>query len=81
MARKNKRVTIETGRDKGKEFSITEMPVLKADRWAMRAIFSLTKAGVNIEGLDPKNGMMEMATQVMQKQKILVSSSQRSLAH
>ncbi|SPL70864.1 phage tail assembly chaperone [Acinetobacter stercoris] len=61
MARKVKDIEIQSGRDQGKKFRITEMPVLQADRWAMRAIFALTKAGVNIQGVDPKAGMLEMA--------------------
>lgn len=61
MARKTKRVPIKTGRDQDKIFLVTEMPVTQADRWAMRAIFSLTKAGVDIEGLNANNGMLEMA--------------------
>ncbi|MDS7935669.1 hypothetical protein RMB03_17390 [Acinetobacter sp. V91_7] len=61
MARKTKRVPIKTGRDKDKTFLVTEMSVTQADRWAMRAIFSLTKAGVDIEGLNASNGMLEMA--------------------
>lgn len=48
MARKTKTVTIESGRDEGKSFLITEMPVTKADKWANKALCNLLKAGVDI---------------------------------
>ena len=35
---KTKTITIETGRDKGKSFVITEMPAAQADNWAMRCL-------------------------------------------
>lgn len=42
-------VTItEDDRDKGKCFRITEMDADRAEDWAMRAVFVLTKAGVDI---------------------------------
>lgn len=61
MARKTKTLTIDKGRDEGKTFLITEMPLLKADKWASKALFALMRGGQGIEGIDPKNGMMEMA--------------------
>lgn len=46
MARKTKRVTITAeGRDKGKQFEITEMPVDQGERWANRAILMFMNAG------------------------------------
>lgn len=36
------------GRDKGKRFVITEMPALKAERWAMRALIAMAKSGVQM---------------------------------
>lgn len=35
-------------RDKGKRFVITEMPALKAERWALRALLALTHAGAEL---------------------------------
>lgn len=49
MARKTKTLVIESGRDQGKSFLITEMPVTRADKWANKALCNLLKAGI-----DPK---------------------------
>ena len=49
MARKTKTLVIDSGRDKGKSFLITEMPVTRADKWANKALCNLLKAGI-----DPK---------------------------
>jgi hypothetical protein len=43
------------GRDKGKVFVLTEMPALKAEKWALRGVMALAKAGVEI---DPDGGGM-----------------------
>mgnify|MGYP007010366395 FL=1 len=40
MALKSTSVTIEKGRDKGKRFFISEMPVRKLEWWALRLILS-----------------------------------------
>lgn len=75
MARKTKTVTIESGRDQGKSFLITEMPVTKADKWANRAILAMMRGGVDVgsvnfgsirgaitgESADPTGGMLELA--------------------
>ena len=46
MARQTKLVTITApGRDRGKTFQITEMPVDHGERWANRAILVLMNAG------------------------------------
>ena len=58
---KTKTITIETGRDKGKSFVITEMPAAQADNWAMRALIALANGGVDLGGLSPQQGMMGMA--------------------
>lgn len=50
MARKTKTLVIESGRDQGKSFLITEMPVTRADKWANKALCNLLKAGI-----DPKS--------------------------
>lgn len=36
------------GRDKGKCFLVTEMPAFQAEKWAMRALLALGKAGVEV---------------------------------
>lgn len=41
---KEKEIKIETGRDAGKVFKITEMPAFQMDRWATRALLVLGKA-------------------------------------
>ncbi len=61
MTLKTKEVVIESGRDEGKKFLITEMPLLKADRWAQRALFALASGGVDAGTLDLSGGMLEMA--------------------
>ena len=38
-------ITIEEGRDKGKRFKITEMPAVKMDKWATKALLILGKSG------------------------------------
>ncbi|MDE1479977.1 hypothetical protein KKJ01_17565 [Xenorhabdus bovienii] len=61
MALKSTTITIESGRDAGKTFVITEMPVIKADNWAMRAIFAVANGGIDIGDIRPEMGMMGMA--------------------
>lgn len=46
--RKTKVVIINDGRDTGKHFLITEMPALKAARWADRAFLALAHSGIDI---------------------------------
>ena len=59
--RKEKIFTVEKGRDAGKTFVVREMPVIQADRWAQRALFSMAKAGIDAHGMDFNNGMLGMA--------------------
>ncbi|MDF7438769.1 hypothetical protein [Proteus mirabilis] len=61
MSLKTKTITIEKGRDEGKTFIITEMPITKADNWAMRALFAIANGGIDIEGINPNMGMLGMA--------------------
>lgn len=61
MSLKTKTITIEKGRDEGKTFVITEMPITKADNWAMRALFAIANGGIDIEGINPNTGMLGMA--------------------
>ncbi|BET96538.1 hypothetical protein [Xenorhabdus taiwanensis] len=58
---KSKTITIESGRDAGKMFVITEMPIVKADDWAMRAMFTIANGGIDIGDIRPEMGMMGMA--------------------
>ena len=60
MALKTKTLVIENGRDKGKKFIIEEMPLLKADRWASRALIALSGAGLTVP--DPKEGILGVAS-------------------
>jgi hypothetical protein len=57
--RKTKTVTItEEGRDKGKNYHLTEMPVWDAEKWAARAILALAKSGVEIpDGVEGMAGL------------------------
>jgi len=60
MARKVETIYIEDeGRDKGKCFVITEMSAYQAERWALRAISALIKAGFEIP--DETAGMAGIA--------------------
>lgn len=38
---KSVEITVEEGRDKGKKFKITEMPAVKMDKWATKALLIL----------------------------------------
>lgn len=59
MALKTKTITIESGRDAGKRFVITEMPAAKIDKWAMRVLLAL--AGANIDVGAAQEGVIGMA--------------------
>lgn len=49
MARKSLTVKITTeGRDNGKTFLIREFPASKAEKWAIRAILSMGRTGVDL---------------------------------
>lgn len=62
MARKTIDYTVtDEGRDKGKVFTLTEMPASQAESWAMRAILALMAGGVDLpEGFE-RLGMAGMA--------------------
>ena len=49
------------GRDKGKTFLITEMPATKAEDWAIRAMFALGAANVDIPEGALQLGMAALA--------------------
>src|SRR6266702_1240453 len=62
MARKTKHVTIHLeGRDKGKQFFITELPASKAEKWAAKAFLALAHAGVEIPDEIRGAGMAALA--------------------
>ena len=49
MARKTRSYTVtDEGRDKGKIFILTEMPALRAEAWAARALLALIAGNVQI---------------------------------
>lgn len=49
MARKTSTYIVDSdGRDKGKHFLLTEMPVTKTEDWAIRALLALGSANVEI---------------------------------
>lgn len=60
--RKSLTVTItDEGRDKDKQFILTEMPALQAHYWAVKAILALGKNGVDLpEGFE-ESGMAGIA--------------------
>lgn len=41
-------VVSDEGRDKGKCFVITEMPVAKSEKWAIKALLALGRSGVEV---------------------------------
>lgn len=59
MSLKTKTIVIEKGRDQGATFLITEMPVVKADKWAMKALLAMAGAGINVP--DVSEGMVGIA--------------------
>lgn len=59
MALKTKHITIEKGRDAGKQFVITEMPAAQIDNWAMRVLLALAGAGIDVA--EANQGMMGLA--------------------
>lgn len=61
MARNVKRITIEAdGRDQGKVFVLREMPASQAEKWAMRALLSVARSGIDI-GQAAGQGMQGIA--------------------
>lgn len=46
--RKTVTISIGEGRDAGKLFKITEWPAVQTERWILRAVFGLGKAGVEV---------------------------------
>lgn len=63
MARRTETFTATDGRDKGKVFLITEMSAYAAERWAIRAVFAMGKAGVEIP--ETSGGMASIAGNIL----------------
>ncbi|CAB5151629.1 hypothetical protein UFOVP148_53 [uncultured Caudovirales phage] len=57
MARKEATFVGETGRDKGKQFHITEMSASKAESWAIRVLLAIGNAGIDIPDGLAEQGM------------------------
>ncbi len=61
MARRSKVVTIEAeGRDKGKQFLLTEMSADAAERWAIRCLLAFANAGAKIPEAQLMSGLEGM---------------------
>ena len=61
MARKTKVVQVSSeGRDKGKNFLLTEMPVYKAEKWAARALIALSSV-LGDSAPEPSEGLGGLA--------------------
>ena len=63
MARRKADVVIDddNSRDNGKVFVLTEMPAARSEKWAMRALLALQRAGVEIPDDAVQNGMAGIA--------------------
>ncbi len=63
MGLKTARITIDAkGRDTGKVFVLTEMDSDRAERWALRLLFALMNAGVDVPEDIMTSGMAGVAT-------------------
>ena len=61
MARKEVTFTAEDGRDQGKKYLVKEMPASQAERWAIRVILAMGKAGIEIPESIAAQGMAGLA--------------------
>ena len=62
MARKTTSLTItDEGRDKGKTFVLTEMPVFQAEKWACRVLLALMSGNVELPDNFDRLGMAGLA--------------------
>ena len=57
MARKESTFIADTGRDKDKQFLITEMSASQAENWAIKAILAVGNAGIEIPDSLASQGM------------------------
>jgi hypothetical protein len=65
--RKTSTLTItDKGRDEGKVFVLQEMSADQAERWAIRALLALTKAGVDLPAGAAEAGMAGIAASGLQ---------------
>lgn len=48
MARLSELVTLTEGRDRGKQFRLSEMYADAGERWAYRALLAISRSGVNV---------------------------------
>ena len=64
--RKETEITIEEGRDKGKEFKITEMPATQADRWVTKTLclFGHSGQSFNVLAKMPLSGILDAFSKV-----------------
>lgn len=84
MPRKTKNVTItngtpETNRDYGKVFLLTEFPSVRGERWAVRVMMALMKAGADIPAGAELAGMAGVAASGFQALANLDSNEALSL--
>lgn len=62
MAQRTVKVTVPLeGRDYGKKFLITEMYAEHGEKWAMRALNGMAKAGVDLGAVTPLMGMVGLS--------------------
>ena len=64
MARKTSTVVLDAshGRDANKTFIIREMPAAQGEKWAIRALLALTRAGIEVPDDVATMGMAAIAT-------------------
>ena len=61
MSRRTELVTIDAeGRDQGRQYLLTEMPAMQAQKWALRAFLALAKSGVEIPDTIAAQGLAGM---------------------
>ena len=76
MARKESTFSADSGRDKGKQYLITEMSASQAENWAIRTILAVGNAGLDIpEGLASQGMAGLMAVGYMNLLKIPFESA------
>lgn len=57
---KNKTIKINKGRDSGKTFIVKEMPIIQADRLAMKIIHAVAGAGFDVNAINPSLGALAL---------------------
>jgi hypothetical protein len=61
--RREKTITIlDSNRDQGKIFHITEMPALQAEKWAVRALLAMARSGIELPDGIEHAGLAGLAT-------------------